>query len=66
MSYEVIAHSQGCEGGSCPTIYFDKSRGTIAIQGYESGSGAPAAPTGEGLVEMPLNVFLDLVKQVRV
>jgi hypothetical protein len=65
VSYEVIAHGQGCEGGSCPTIYLDKTRGVIAIQGYTPGASAPATAAGEGLVEIPVDVFRNLIEQVQ-
>lgn len=65
MSYEVVARSRGCEGGNCPTIRLDKDRGVVAIQGYTPASDMPAAPAGEGFVEMPLSVFLDLASQVQ-
>lgn len=34
MPLEVIAHSLGCEDGSCPTFFRDAATGDTLVRGY--------------------------------
>lgn len=36
MARKVIAHSAGCNDGSCPTIWQDTETGDVLIRGYTS------------------------------
>lgn len=35
MALTVIAHSSGCEDGSCPTFFLDSKTGDVVVRGYD-------------------------------
>lgn len=34
--FEVIAHTPGCSGGNCPTIWRNPTTGRVRLRGYDS------------------------------
>lgn len=34
MPWTVLAHSQGCENGNCPTFFTDSGTGDVYVRGY--------------------------------
>jgi hypothetical protein len=59
MALEVIAHSPGCEGGSCPTIWRDTTTGDVRVRGTD-----PIDPTRERDVDIPAQVWAFLLTQL--
>lgn len=59
MAFEVTAR-ESCAGKNCPTIYRDRSTGTVRVQGFLSVE-RPDAP-GEGFVEMSEETFAELAR----
>jgi hypothetical protein len=56
---EPIAGPAGdCKSGDCPTI-FRTERGTVAVQGYVV---SHAAPDGEAVVEVPVELLREAVR----
>jgi hypothetical protein len=55
----VLAGSNDCRDGNCPTVYLT-DRGTALVQGSTVTEDAArfTAPTGEGVVEIPLDLLL--------
>lgn len=35
MALDVLAHSNGCEGGTCPTVWQCSSTGDVRIRGFD-------------------------------
>lgn len=54
---KVVAHTDGCEGKHCPTIY-RKDDETIVVQGYDATNlFTEKLPSGELAVAIPVELF---------
>lgn len=51
-----IFRTSTCGSSNCPTFY-ETNRGTFAVQGWDLPAGAVTVPDGEGIVEIPQDVF---------
>lgn len=52
----IELYKTDCGGSNCPA-YYETNRGTYAVQGWNLPAGAAAVPEGEGIVEIPQDVF---------
>jgi hypothetical protein len=59
MALEVIAHSSGCEDGTCPTFFRDTETGDVIVRGYV-GSGTEQ----EADVRIPATEWAFLQRQL--
>jgi hypothetical protein len=59
MALEVIAHSSGCEDGTCPTFFQDPNTGDVVVRGYDL-----ADPAIEHDVRIPAADWAFLVAQL--
>ena len=55
-----------CASGSCPTLY-TTDRGTVVVQGYvvTSEQAGMSTPPGEALVEIPEELFTEVLRHYR-
>jgi hypothetical protein len=55
--------ASSCTSGTCPTVY-ESGRGTLVIQGYEvpTASAGVAVPSGERLVEIPIELLREAAR----
>lgn len=69
MSRKVIAHSQGCPGGNCPTTYEHPDPSMTYVQGALVTDPKILAefnvPTGEALLAIPNTLLVDHVRAVQ-
>ena len=65
MKLQLVTSS--CESGACPTVY-RSDRGTLVVQGYTVTS--PQAgldlPSGEQLVEIPIDLLANAARAVSI
>lgn len=56
LSLTQLYRTPHCGSSNCPTFY-ETNRGTYAVQGWDLPAGAADVPAGEGIVEIPADVF---------
>lgn len=59
MDLHVIAHSRGCQGGNCPTVWQDRMTGRVRLRGAN-----PDDPTTERDIEMSADEWTYLLAQL--
>lgn len=64
-SFKVVAHSDKCGGGDCPTIYTREGDDAYYVQGMNVSPEALAGlsiPNGENVVRIPKELLANLLK----
>lgn len=65
--FSVHGGSEGCAGGSCPTVY-ETDRGTFIVQGAQldrAASGLVPLPLGEQAVEVPADLLIAIADKLK-